>query len=219
MFSIDENEHIIGAMAYNKTDTYKYLLFVTKNGMIKKTDTSEYKTKRTTGIQGIKLKAGDEIVDIAFINREEYLIATHEGLGIKIDTTELPATGRVTQGVYGIKLNKNDYVISGTKISNDTQYLATISEKGYIKKTNIAEYPVANRYTKGSALLKLDDNDYLSAILALSERDKEVLVLSTTNIIKFPVSEISLSSRATKGVRSMKIEEKDRIKNLVKSIE
>ena len=219
MFSIDDNEHIIGAMAYNKTDSYKYLLFVTKNGMIKKTDTSEYKTKRTTGIQGIKLKTGDEIVDIAFINREEYLIATHEGLGIKIDTTELPATGRVTQGVYGIKLNKNDYVISGTKISNDTQYLATISEKGYIKKTNIAEYPVANRYTKGSALLKLDDNDYLSAILALSERDKEVLVLSTTNIIKFPVSEISLSSRATKGVRSMKIEEKDRIKNLVKSIE
>lgn len=219
MFSINDDEHIIGAMAYNKADSYKYLLFVTKNGMVKKTDTSEYKSKRTTGIQGLKLKPNDEIIDIVFINQEDYIISTHDGLGIRIDTSSLPTTGRVTQGVYGIKLNKGDYVVSGAKVTDNSQYLVTISEKGYIKKTNITEYPLCSRYTKGSALLKLDDDDYLSAILALTADDKEVLVLSTTNIIKISTTEISLSSRATKGTRSMKIEEKDRIKNLVKSIE
>ena len=217
-FDIPINEHLVGAMAYNRTDSFKYIFFLTKLGMIKKTLTSEYKTKRSTGIQGIKLKDNDEIVDISFINDENYIIATHEGLGITIDTTDIPATGRVTQGVIGIKLNKDDYVISGAKITPDAQYLATVTEQGYIKKTNIEEYPLCNRYTKGSAVQKISDDDYLAAVLPLSN-DKDILVLSSRNIIKFSTNEIQLSSRATKGTHSMKIEETDKVRKLIRCIE
>ena len=219
MFDIPLDEHIVGAMAYNKTDSFKYLFFLTKQGMIKKTKVSEYKTKRSTGIQGIKLKDGDEIVDISFINGEDYIIATHEGLGIHIDTTGLVPTGRVTQGVMGIKLNNNDYVVSGTKILDNSQYLVTVTEQGYIKKTELSEYPLSNRYTKGSALQKIADDDYLSAILTMAPEDKEILVLSNKKVIKFSSNEIQLSGRATRGTRSMKVDENDKIKNLVRSIE
>ena len=219
MFNIPLDEHIVGAMAYNKTDSFKYLFFLTKQGMIKKTKVSEYKTKRSTGIQGIKLKEDDEIVDISFINTEDYIITTHEGFGIRIDTIGITPTGRVTQGVVGIKLNNNDYVVSGSKIPTDTQFLATITEKGYIKKTNISEYPINNRYTKGSAVHKIPDNDFLTAILPLSSADKDVLVLSNKSIIKFSTNEIQLSSRASKGTRSMKIADDDNVRKLVRSIE
>lgn len=219
MFDIPLDEHIVNTMAYNKTDSFKYLFFLTKQGMIKKTKVSEYKTKRSTGIQGIKLKDGDAIVDISFINGEDYVIATHEGLGIHIDTTGLVPTGRVTQGVMGIKLNDNDYVVSGTKILNNSQYLVTVTEQGYIKKTDISEYPMSNRYTKGSALQKIADDDYLSAILTLAPEDKDILVLSNKNIIKFSTNEIQLSSRASRGTHSMKIDENDKVKKLIRSIE
>lgn len=219
MFDIPLDEHIVGAMAYNKTDSFKYLFFLTKHGMIKKTKVSEYKTKRSTGIQGIKLKDGDEIVDISFINGEDYIIATHEGLGIHIDTTGVAPTGRVTQGVMGIKLNDGDYVISGTKILDNSQYLITVTEQGYIKKTEISEYPICNRYTKGSALQKIADDDYLSAILTMTPEDTEILVLSNKKVIKFSANEIQLSSRTTRGTHSMKIEESDKVRNLVRSIE
>ena len=217
-FDIPIDEHLVGAMAYNKTDSFKYIFFLTKLGMIKKTLISEYKTKRSTGIQGIKLKDNDEIVDISFINDENYIIATHEGLGITISTTDIPTTGRVTQGVIGIKLNRDDYVISGAKIASDAQYLATVTEQGYIKKTNIEEYPLCNRYTKGSAVQKISDDDYLAAVLSLGS-DKDILVLSSRNIIKFSTNEIQLSSRATKGTHSMKIDETDKIRKLIRSIE
>ena len=217
-FDIPIDEHLVGAMAYNKTDSFKYIFFLTKLGMIKKTLISEYKTKRSTGIQGIKLKDNDEIVDISFINDENYIIATHEGLGITIDTTDIPTTGRVTQGVIGIKLNKDDYVISGAKIASDAQYLATVTEQGYIKKTNIEEYPLCNRYTKGSTVQKISNDDYLAAVLPLGS-DKDILVLSSKNIIKFSTNEIQLSSRATKGTHSMKIDETDKIRKLIRSIE
>ena len=219
MFNIDVNESIVGAMAYNKTDTYKYLLFVTKSGMIKKTKTEEYKTKRSTGIQGIKLKDDDEIVDISFINGEDYIISTHEGLGIRIDTTGLAPTGRVTQGVIGIKLNEGDYVVSGTKLPKETIHLVTITENGYIKKTNISEYTQSNRYTKGSAVQKIEDNDFLAATLALTANDKEIIVVCGKKCIKFSANEIQLSSRTTHGTHSIKLEEKEKVKNLVCCIE
>ena len=206
-------------MAYNKTDTYKYLLFVTKSGMVKKTRVEEYKTKRSTGIQGVKLKDDDEIVDISFINDEDYIIATHEGLGIRISTTELAPTGRVTQGVIGIKLGKNDYVVSGTKVLNNTTNLVTITEKGYIKQTNIAEYPLCNRATKGSALQKIEDDDFLAAILTLAPEDKEIIVICKKKCIKFSTNEIQLSSRPTRGTHSIKLDSNETVQNLVRCIE
>lgn len=219
MFNISDDEAIVGAMAYNRTDTYKYLLFVTKSGMIKKTKTEEYKTKRSTGIQGIKLKDDDEIVDISFINGEDYIIATHEGLGIRIDTTGLAPTGRVTQGVIGIKLGKDDYVVSGTKIPKETTHLVTITENGYIKKTNISEYPQCNRYTKGSSLQKIEDDDYLASVLTMAPEDKEIIVVCGKKCIKFSTNEVQLSSRATRGTHSIKLDGKEKVKNLVRCIE
>ena len=218
VLNIPIDEQIVSAMAYNKINTFKYIIFLTKQGMIKKTLISECKTKRTTGIQGIKLKDNDEIVDISFVDREDYLIATHEGLGITISTADLPTTGRVTQGVIGIKLNKDDYVVSGTAIQKDAEYLVTVTEQGYIKKTNLAEYPICNRYTKGSAVQKIPDNDYLASVLSLSN-DKDILVLSNKNIIKFSTSEIQFSSRMTRGTHSMRIDGTDKVRKLIRSIE
>ena len=219
ILNVEASEQIIGAMSYNKTDSYKYLMFITKQGMIKKTLISEYKTKRSSGIQGIKLKNDDEIIDISFINDEDYFIATHEGYGIRINTVELSSTGRVTQGVMGIKLGKNDYVISGAKIPKNTETLVTVTEKGFIKKTNISEYALCNRYTKGSMVQKIDDNDYLASILPLTNEDKDIILVGKKKCIKFSVNEINLSSRVTKGVHSMKLDEKEIIKNLVHCIE
>ena len=179
----------------------RYIIFVTKNGIIKKSKLSEYNLKRNTGAQAIKLDAGDEIVSIFPVTNEKIGIMSHAGQFIMIDSKIINATGRVTRGIIGMKLNTGDYVQSARAIGPAASYIFSISADGYGKKTSIKDFNITSTNTKGVKIQKSDD---LCDFMAISD-NVDVLINSSTTQIRIKYTDIPLASRGTIGVKLMKL--------------
>lgn len=203
--SIQPFEKVVAAAVTSKQNAKKYIVFVTKKGIIKKSPLSEYNLKRNVGATAIKLDKGDEIVSVLFLNEEKIGIASRAGQFIMITTTDVNAIGRNTRGVTGMKLNEGDTVIGAAIISDATKEFATVTEDGYIKRTSIDEFRITGRATKG---VKIQNTDCLCSILPLSQ-DKDVLVNSSKAQIRLKLADIPLLTRGTQGVKSIKLSDKD----------
>ena len=193
--------------------TAPYILFVTRQGMLKKSKLSEYNIKRAkTGIKALELNPNDEVAAILFLNEEQIGIATKTGNFIIIETKEIKPIGRISKGVIGIKLNAQDFVISARPIIADTKYFISISEDSYIKKTLASEFRVTGRGTKG---VKLQKTDFLADFLPVSGAE-DILVTSETSQIRLKPIDIPELSRGTQGVRAVKLPENSKIKKIEK---
>lgn len=127
----------------------KFIFFATKNGTIKKVPLNEYDKMKRTGIIAISFKDGDELADVTFINQEQMLLVTKNGMTIRFGTTEMPISSRTAQGVKGMKLNDGDSVIAALPIVDSEDYLAIVSKSGLGKKLKIDELTLQNRGGKG----------------------------------------------------------------------
>ena len=127
----------------------KFIFFATKNGTIKKVPLDEYDKMKRTGIIAISFKDGDELADVTFINQEQMLLVTKNGMAIRFGTAEMPISSRTAQGVKGMKLNDGDSVIAALPIVDPTDYLAIVSKNGLGKKMQIDELTLQNRGGKG----------------------------------------------------------------------
>ena len=203
--SIQPFEKVVAAAVTSKQNAKKYIVFITKNGVLKKSALSEYNLKRNVGATAIKLDKGDEIVSVLFLNEEKIGIASRSGQFIMITTTDVNAISRNTRGVTGMKLNEGDTVVGAVIISDATKEFATVTEDGYIKRTSINEFRLTGRATKG---VKIQNTDCLCSILPLSQ-DKDVLVNSSKAQIRLKLADIPLLSRGTQGVKSIKLSDKD----------
>ena len=203
--SIQPFEKVVAAAVTSKQNAKKYIVFITKNGVLKKSALSEYNLKRNVGATAIKLDKGDEIVSVLFLNEEKIGIASRSGQFIMITTTDVNAISRNTRGVTGMKLNEGDTVIGAAIISDATKEFATVTEDGYIKRTSINEFRITGRATKG---VKIQNTDCLCSILPLSQ-DKDVLVNSSKAQIRLKLADIPLLTRGTQGVKSIKLSDKD----------
>ena len=192
------NENVVaGAMNCPK----RYIVFMTRNGILKKSELSEYNLKRNVGASAIKLDENDEIVSIAFIDNEQLGIATHAGNFIRIQTSDIRPIGRVARGVTGIKLNEKDYVVSARAIPAQPNFFVSVSTTGTIKRTPAADFGVTGRATKGA---KIQSTDSLCDFLPV-DSDSDVLVNSSTSQIRLNLSEIPILSRSAQGVASIKL--------------
>ncbi len=203
--SIQPFEKVVAAAVMSKQNTKEYIIFITKNGVLKKSALSEYNLKRNVGATAIKLDKGDEIVSVLFLNKEKIGIASHAGQFIMITTTDINAIGRTTRGVTGIKLNDGDSVVGATIIKDTTKEFVTVTEDGYIKRTSIDEFRITGRATKG---VRIQNTDCLCSILSLNG-DQDVLVNSSKAQIRLKLSDIPLLGRGTQGVKSIKLSDKD----------
>lgn len=203
--SIQPFEKVVAAAVTSKQNAKKYIVFITKNGVLKKSALSEYNLKRNVGATAIKLDKGDEIVSVLFLNEEKIGIASRSGQFIMITTTDVNAISRNTRGVTGMKLNEGDTVIGAAIISDATKEFATVTEDGYIKRTARSEFRLTGRATKG---VKIQNTDCLCSILPLSQ-DKDILVNSSKAQIRLKLADIPLLSRGTQGVKSIKLSDKD----------
>lgn len=199
--SIQPYEKIVAAAVMSKQNTKKYIIFITKNGILKKSELSEYNLKRNVGATAIKLDSGDMIVSALFLNEEKIGIMSRAGQFIMITTSDIRAIGRVARGVAGIKLNDGDEVAEATIIPNDTKELVTVAEDGYIKRSPISEFRLTGRATKG---VKIQNSDCLCSILPLS-KDQDILVNSSKAQIRLKLSDIPLLGRGAQGVKSIKL--------------
>ena len=187
----------------------------TKNGLIKKTPLKEYDSARKTGLLAINLKEDDELIDVKLTNGEDNIVlVTSKGLCITFDEKDVRPIGRVAQGVLGIRLNEDDFVIGmGSVLSqNKTASLLAITENGFGKRTELDEYRVQNRGGKGVITYKITPKTgNIIGIKIANEEDDVMLITNSGTVIRIAVKDISVLGRATQGVTLMRTSGEEKV--------
>lgn len=192
----------------------EFILFITKNGLIKKSELSEYNFNRGSSINAIKLDAGDKIVSVLFTSKLPIGILTKCGNFIIIDTKDINPIGRMTRGVIGIKLNAGDEVVDSQLIGTDTKEFLFVSQGGRAIRNSKNDYTIQGRGGKGIRVRKLD-NDFESKFVSLSN-EQELIVASEKSTLKLEISTLPLMSRGALGVQTIKLKEKEKISGISK---
>ncbi len=153
--NLENNERIIAMSSLYRKTNAKYVVFVTKQGLFKKTYIEEYmKTNRNNGIAAIKLKEGDSVVGVTFLDEEDVILVTKNGYAIHFETKSINPIGRLTSGVKGIKLSENDEVENVLPIHKTTDSVAIIGKDGLGKKMELSDFPLQGRGGKGIIIYK-----------------------------------------------------------------
>ena len=199
LINLENDEKVIAITNLARGNENKYVVFITKNGLFKKTSIEEYtKTKRSSGIAAINLKDGDSIANIELMNDEDMIIITKKGYSIHFETKEIAAIGRVTAGVKAIKLADDDEVLVGLPIRDKKETVAVFSSFGNAKKTNIDEFPLQARAGKGVVAYKVSPatGDVVGATM-INDEDNILLVGKTS--ICVAATDIPQLGRAATG--------------------
>ena len=181
---IADDEKVIAVTSLHRTSMPKYAIFITKNGLFKKTYLEEYmKTKRNAGIAAMTVREGDSVVDIIFMDEEDMVIITKDGMSIRFTTSDINSVGRIAQGVKAIKLNDGDEVIAALPVHKETDSVAVFSENGVGKKTSLKEYPVQGRGGKGTITYKPNaSSGYLVSAKMISDEDNLLIIGNYSSI-------------------------------------
>ena len=199
LINLDIDEKVIAITNLARENKSKYVVFITKNGLLKKTSIEEYtKTKRTTGIVAINLKDGDSIANIELMDEEDMVLITKKGYSIHFETKEIAAIGRVTAGVKAIKLSENDEVLVGLPIRNNKDTIAIFSEYGCGKKTPIEEFSIQARAGKGVVAYKVTPATGNVIGAAMINNEDNILLVGKTSIC-IAATDIPLLGRAAIG--------------------
>ena len=198
-------ENIKNLVFLNKKSQKKHIIFLTKNGILKKSNLSEYNIKRKGGVKALNLDANDEIVSVLFLDDERIGMLTACGQFVICESKDIRAIGRVARGVKGIGLNADDYLVCAGVVPTDTKEILTISEKGYIKRTSIKDFAITGRGTKGSRIHKLNDADDRLVCWAALLNQTETIIVSSNAQIKINLNEVNLLSKGAQGTKSIKL--------------
>lgn len=204
LFKLSNGELIKEITTLDKNSSIQNIIFFTKHGLMKKSLLSEYNINRNSGIKAIHLEENDEIESIIFTDKDNVGMLTAGGQFVYCTTEDVRPIGRVTKGVKGVKLNLGDTLISAKAIKPEVKEIITISENGLIKRTDIKEFSITGKNTKGGKIQKLNTGDSLVDFLPISN-EQEVLIVSTSSQIKIKVSEIPKTTKNAQGARSIKI--------------
>lgn len=189
---------------YRDTDA-QYVLFVTKNGLVKKTSLEEYiKTKKKTGIAAINIKEGDELAAVSLIKDEQLILMTANGMGIRFDSKEIGATSRATSGVKGINIGADDKIVAAMAVRNGNDKIAVFANGGLSKKIDLSELPVQKRAGKGLICYKPTESTGKVVAAALVEDSDSVLIIGDKTSICIGASDIPNLGRSSVGNQVIK---------------
>lgn len=200
-------ETIKNATVISKTGQKKYIIFVTKNGVIKKSELSEYNMKRNVGAIALTLDKDDEIISVLFTDDEEIGLLSSQAYFIMIEASPIRPIGRTARGVIGMKLNEGDSVVSARIIPKSTKEILSISEKGYSKRTDITEFKLTGRGTKG---VKIQKEEVLCDFLPIVD-NSDILVSSTSAQIRVKLDDFAKSGRGAQGTKTIKMTETSKV--------
>lgn len=201
-------EQFCNLCGVNKKNAKPFILFVTKNGMLKKSNLSEYNIKRSGSAKALVLDEGDEIVSVLFVNSEKIGLLSSGGNFLITTTSDIRPIGRTTKGIKGMKLNDEDYVISAHIIPEDTISIMSVSGEGNAKQTKISEFATQGKNTKGARLQKVTSEDWMADFKPIVN-ETEVSIASTSSTLKIKVNEVAILSRGAQGSRAIKMGVKD----------
>lgn len=214
LLKLDEGETIqtvINAKSDEASDN-NHLVFVTRQGLVKRTKEAEFKNIRQNGLIALKLREGDELINVFLTTgNEEIIIGTKFGYSVRFKEDTIRSMSRMAAGVKGVTLRDGDQVVGATAITEDQEVLI-ITEKGYGKRTSATEYPTKGRGGKGIKTANITDkNGNLAGIVTVSG-DEDIMVITDTGvIIRTAVANISQTGRATQGVKVMRLDATARI--------
>ena len=214
LLKLDEGETIqtvINAKSDEVSDN-NYLVFVTRQGLVKRTKEAEFKNIRQNGLIALKLREGDELINVFLTNgNEEIIIGTKFGYSVRFKEDTIRSMSRMAAGVKGVTLRDGDQVVGAAAITEDQEVLI-ITEKGYGKRTSATEYPTKGRGGKGIKTANITDkNGNLAGIVTVSG-DEDIMVITDTGvIIRTAVANISQTGRVTQGVKVMRLDDTARI--------
>ena len=214
--NLKEDEEVLTGLSLNKNKLKGNLIFVTKKGIVKKTSLEEYISRKQVGVKAIGLEEGDKLISVLLVNNEKLGLLTKEGNFLMFNPDEIRKTGRVTKGVKGIKLQEGDSIVSARLVDKTTREFASITKKGYTKRTNKEEFSYGSRYTKGKRIQNLkEEDDYLVDFLPI-ERDNKIMIVTSNTQLKIDVDSIPLIGKDTYGAKATKLSQNSRIVKLLK---
>lgn len=208
---LENGEQVSAIVKVPKEENRTYLCMMTRNGIIKRTELSQYDHIRKSGIIAINLDEGDELcwVDITDGNRK-LIVATHNGMSICFEEKDARLIGRTARGVKAIQLNEGDYVV-GFAVEREGFTLLTVSETGYGRKSEFSDYRVQSRAGKGLINYKVEQYGRVAMIAPVCDDNDVIMISSDGIIIRTHADQISTFQRPSKGVKVMKVNEGERI--------
>ncbi|WP_407938267.1 DNA gyrase subunit A [Olsenella massiliensis] len=216
---LEDGEHPTAVITTREFPTDEYLMFATRDGMVKKTAMSDYDKSRRDGIIAINLKRNDELVNVRRVKQgEKAILCSTAGKAIVFDESEIRPTGRATSGVRGITL-KGDAKMLGMEISNGRGDLLVVTEKGYGKRTPVSEYPQHRRGGQGVATISMTaKKGDLVACRVVGPQHELMIVSEEGVVIRVKTADISRLGRSTQGVRIMNMSDNDRVSALARMV-
>lgn len=211
LLPIMPNEKVTSMIKIHEFDKEKYLVMVTKNGIIKRTLLSEYDSARKGGLIAIDLDAGDELAWVSVTDgKTELLIATKKGMAIRFSENDVRAVGRTARGVKAVSLKNDDNVVGMSPVLQDKKVL-TVSETGYGRLSEIDDYRLQMRGGKGTTNYHVEKYGDVASIKLVSGDEDVILISENGIIIRIKADSIRCCSRPSKGVRVMKIVDGNKI--------
>ena len=207
LLSLDNGEKVSAVIPITDFEEGKYLLMATKNGSIKKTPLTEYNSSRKTGLLSITLKEDDELIDVRMTDGEDHVVlVTNKGLSITFDEKDVRPMGRTAQGVIGMRLDEDDYVIGMESVLNQKDAtLLAITENGFGKRTELSEYRVQKRGGRGVITYKITPKTGNIVGIRIAKGNEDVMMITDKGtIIRLKVDDISILGRSTQGVTLMR---------------
>ncbi|NVM21553.1 MAG: DNA gyrase subunit A [Desulfobacterales bacterium] len=212
LLSLTDEEKVATVLPVRSFEPGLTVLMATKHGLVKKTDLMAYSRQRSGGIIALNLVQGDELIAVRITDgTQNVFLGSMHGKSIRFHESNVRPTARASQGVHGMRLSDEDYLV-GMEVLTNGKTLMTITENGYGKRTSIDEYPVQNRGGKGVITIKTTDrNGMVVAILLVTDEDDLMLVTDRGKIIRMPVKDVSVIGRNTQGVRLIAMEPGERV--------
>ncbi|MBD3789813.1 MAG: DNA gyrase subunit A [Campylobacterales bacterium] len=220
LINLEQDEKIMAIIPTTDFESDKSLVFFTKNGIVKRTNLSEYSNIRSNGVRAINLDGDDELVEAKIVRPETkwLFVATKKGLCIRFKVEDVREIGRVARGVTAIKFKiGGDYVCGATTIENEEDELLMISEKGLGKRTTASEYREQNRAGKGVISMKLTPKTGDVVGVVFVEEDKDLMCLTSAGkMIRLDMETIRKAGRNTSGVKIVNVEREDKVVSIAK---
>ena len=217
LLPLEEKEYITATLPITEFDTDRFLLMVTARGMIKKTVLTEYKNTRKTGLIALNLAPGDELMTVKLTDgHKEVIVGTSAGLFVRFPESDVRPMGRAARGVKAVSLGAGDRVIGADLVTQKSQLLMA-SAGGYGKRVRVSGFSVHHRGGKGMLGMKITSQSGPLAIFVVLQGDEEeFMIITACGVVnRQRVEQVSLLGRYARGVTLIRLDENDRVVNLI----
>lgn len=215
LLRIDKDEKVTSVVKISTNDDKKYLTFITKYGIIKKTTLSQFENIRQNGKIAICLKENDELISVKKTSGNDMiLIGASNGRMVKFSEAEIRDMGRTASGVKGIELGEDSYVVGAEVVSEDDNILL-VTENGYGKQTRVADFRQTRRGSKGVKALNITEkNGNIADFKVIGDAHDVIIVTDSGMIMRMPIEQISVLGRVTQGVRLINLKEAQKVSTI-----